>query len=35
MAKIRKRKTRDVNQVKCIKDGTDQLLVKDKKIKNR
>ena len=23
------------NQVKCIKDGTDQILVKDKEIKNR
>ena len=30
MAKIRERKTRDVDQVKCIKDGADQLLVKDK-----
>ena len=32
MAKIRERKTRDVNQVKCIKDGADQLLVKDEEI---
>jgi hypothetical protein len=31
MAKIRERKRRDVNQVKCIKDG----LVKDKEIKHR
>jgi hypothetical protein len=29
MAKIRERKMRDINQVKCIKDGADQLLVKD------
>lgn len=29
MAKIRERKTRDVNQVKYIKDGANQLLVKD------
>jgi hypothetical protein len=35
MAKIRERKTRDVNQVKCIKDGADQLLVKDEEIKRR
>ena len=35
MAKIRERKTRDVDQVKCIKDGADQLLVKDKEIKHR
>ena len=35
MAKIRERKTRDVNQVKCIKDGTDRLLVKEDEIKNR
>ena len=35
MAKIRERKTRDIGQVKCIKDGADQLLVKDEKIKHR
>jgi hypothetical protein len=35
MAKIRERKTRDVDQVKCIKDGADQLLVKDEDIKHR
>jgi hypothetical protein len=35
MAKIRERKTRDVDQVKCIKDEADQLLVKDKEIKHR
>ena len=29
MARIRERKTRDINQIKCIKDGTDRLLVKD------
>ena len=26
MARIRERKTRDINQIKCIKDGTDRLL---------
>ncbi|XP_071683663.1 uncharacterized protein [Lolium perenne] len=35
MAKIRERKTRDVDQVKCIKDGADPLLVKDNEIKHR
>jgi hypothetical protein len=35
MAKMRERKTRDVNQVKCIKDGANQLLVKDEEIKRR
>ncbi|XP_071674469.1 uncharacterized protein [Lolium perenne] len=35
MAKFRERKTRDVNEVKCIKDGEDQLLVKDDAIKRR
>ena len=35
MTKIQERKTRDVNQVKCIKGGADQLLVKDEKIKHR
>ena len=35
MAKIRERKTRDIGQVKCIKDGADQLLVKDEEIKRR
>jgi hypothetical protein len=34
-AKIRERKTRDVDQVKCIKEGADQLLVKDEDIKHR
>uniref|UniRef100_A0A8I6Y6K2 Reverse transcriptase domain-containing protein n=1 Tax=Hordeum vulgare subsp. vulgare TaxID=112509 RepID=A0A8I6Y6K2_HORVV len=35
MAKIRERKMRDVGEVKCIKDGDDQLLVKDEAIKRR
>ena len=35
MAKIRERKTRDVNQVRCIKDEVDQLLVKDEEIRHR
>jgi hypothetical protein len=35
MAKIRERKTGDVDQVKCIKDGADQLLMKDEEIKHR
>uniref|UniRef100_R7WB00 beta-aspartyl-peptidase n=1 Tax=Aegilops tauschii TaxID=37682 RepID=R7WB00_AEGTA len=34
MAKIRERKTRDIGQVKCIKDGAGQLLVKDEEIKH-
>jgi hypothetical protein len=33
--RIRERKTRDINQIKCIKDGTDQLPVKDEEIKDR
>ena len=35
MAKIWERKTRDIGQVKCIKDGAGQLLVKDEEIKHR
>ena len=35
MAKIPERKTRDINQIKCIKDGTDRLLVKNEEIKGR
>ena len=35
MAKSRERKTRDVDQIKCIKDGADQLLVKNEEIKHR
>ena len=35
MANIRERKKRDVNQIKCIKDGTDRVLVKDDEIKDR
>jgi hypothetical protein len=35
MAKSQERKTRDIIQVKCIKDATEQLLTKDEDIKNR
>jgi hypothetical protein len=35
MVKVQKRKTGDFNQVKYIKNKTDRLLVKDRKIKNR
>jgi hypothetical protein len=35
MAKLRERKTRDFNQVKCINDESDRLLVKDEEIKNK
>ena len=35
MARIRERKTRNINQIKCIKDGTDRLLVKDEEIRDR
>jgi hypothetical protein len=35
MAKICERKTRDVSQVKCIKDEANKLLVKNEEIKNR
>jgi hypothetical protein len=35
MTKSRERKTRDIIQVKCIKDATEQLLTKDEDIKNR
>jgi hypothetical protein len=35
MAKLRERKTRDFNHVKCIKNEADGLLVKDDEIKNR
>jgi hypothetical protein len=34
MAKSRER-TRDIIQIKCIKDETEQLLTKDKEIKNK
>jgi hypothetical protein len=34
MAKSRERKTRDIIQVKCIKDATERLLTKDEDIKN-
>ena len=35
MARICERKTRDINQIKCMKDGTDRPLVKDEEIKGR
>jgi hypothetical protein len=35
MAKHRERKTKDIIQVKCIKDETERLLTKDEYIKNR
>jgi hypothetical protein len=35
MAKSWERKTRDIIQVKCIKDAIEQLLTKDEDIKNR
>ncbi|GJN25133.1 hypothetical protein PR202_gb12923 [Eleusine coracana subsp. coracana] len=35
MARIRERKTRDINQIKCIKDGVDRLLVRDEEMKDR
>ena len=35
MAKIRERKTRDLNQVKCIRHKANRLLVKDEESKNR
>jgi hypothetical protein len=34
MAKSRERKTRDITQVKYIKDATERLLTKDEDIKN-
>jgi hypothetical protein len=35
MTKLRERKTRDFNQIKCINDDADRLLVKNDEIKNR
>jgi hypothetical protein len=35
MAKLRERKTRDFNQVKCNKDEADRFLMKDDEIKNK
>ena len=35
MVKVRERKTRDFNQVKCIKDEADRLLMNDEEIKNK
>jgi hypothetical protein len=34
MAKISERKTSDLNQVECIKDEANRLLMKDEEIKN-
>jgi hypothetical protein len=34
MARTQERKTMDINQIKCIKDETDRLLVKDNEIKD-
>jgi hypothetical protein len=34
LAKSRETKTRDIIQVKCIKDETERLLIKDEDIKN-
>ena len=35
MARIRERKTRNINQIKCINDGTDLLLVNDDETKGK
>jgi hypothetical protein len=35
MARVRERKTRDFNQVKCIEDETEHLLVKEDEIRHR
>ena len=35
MTRIREWKTRGINQIKCIKDVIDRLLVKDEEIKGR
>jgi hypothetical protein len=35
MARIHERQTRDINQIKCVKDETDRLLVKYKEIKDK
>ena len=35
MARARDRKTRDFNQLKCIKDEREQLLAKEDKIRHR
>jgi hypothetical protein len=35
LSRVLERKTRDINQIKCIKDETDQLVVKDEEIKDR
>jgi hypothetical protein len=35
MTKVRDKKTKDFNQIKCIKDKSDRLLMKDDEIKKR
>ncbi|GJN27497.1 hypothetical protein PR202_gb15526 [Eleusine coracana subsp. coracana] len=35
MARIREQKTRNINQIECIKDGVDRLLLRDEEIKDR
>jgi parvulin-like peptidyl-prolyl isomerase len=35
MVTLQERKTRDINQVKCIKDDANRFLVKDDEIKNK
>jgi hypothetical protein len=35
MTRVRERKTRDFNQVKCIKDETKHLLVKEDEIRHK
>ena len=35
MARVRERKTRDFNQIKCIKNERGHLLVKEDKIRHR
>ena len=35
MARVRERKTKDFNQVKCIKDEREHLLVKEDKIRHQ
>ncbi|GJN16558.1 hypothetical protein PR202_gb03576 [Eleusine coracana subsp. coracana] len=35
MARIHEQKTRNINHIKCIKDGIDRLLVRDEEIKDR
>jgi hypothetical protein len=35
MTKVRDKKTKDFNQIKCIKDKSDRFLMKDDEIKKR